>query len=248
MNTLLKNKTEEKIFVKYSEMDHNLALKPYSLLNFLQDIASDNAEKFGFGYTYMTSHNYAWFLIKYRMEFNDYPVDVRNITMKTAPRGYNKLFAYREFEMFEDDRLLGRMFSVWSVVDINSRMTVPVSVAIPDNENMVQYEKREDDLIFSKIRLPEIVSSTKEFEVRYNDLDVNGHANNGNYIVWAFEPLDIDFKTNHKIKTLDMMYKKEARFGEKVFVDVYFKDEMITVHRIYNSSNEDLCLVECRWV
>ena len=37
--------SEEKIFVKYSEMDHNFALKSYSLLNFLQDIASENAEK-----------------------------------------------------------------------------------------------------------------------------------------------------------------------------------------------------------
>ena len=47
MITNEKNISVEKINVKYSEMDHNLALKPYSLLNFLQDIASENAEKLG---------------------------------------------------------------------------------------------------------------------------------------------------------------------------------------------------------
>ena len=40
---------EEQIKVKYSEMDYKLALKPSSLLNFLQDLASANAEKLGFG-------------------------------------------------------------------------------------------------------------------------------------------------------------------------------------------------------
>ena len=48
----------------------------------------------------------------------------------------------------------------------------------------------------------------KEFEVRYNDLDVNGHANNGNYIVWAFEPLSFEFRSEYKLKTLDMLFKK----------------------------------------
>lgn len=248
MNTFIDNGSIEEIFVKYSEMDSDLALKPYSLLNFLQDIASTNAETLGFGYTYMYSRNYAWFLIKYRMEFNEYPVNVQELTLKTRPRGYNKLFAYREFELFDKTKLLGRIFSVWSVVDINSRMTIPVNSAILNNENMIPFEKKENDLMFAKIRPSLNIELQKEFEVRYNDLDVNGHANNGNYIIWALEPLNKDFKINHKIKTLDMIFKKEAKYGEKVLVSVEFKDELTTIHRIYNSNNEDLCLVECSWI
>ena len=59
------NKYSEKITIKYSETDQNLAMKPYALLNFLQDIASKNAEDKGFGYSYIYPKNYAWFLIKY---------------------------------------------------------------------------------------------------------------------------------------------------------------------------------------
>ena len=234
--------------VKYSEMDHNLALKPFYLLNFLQDIASYNAEELGFGYTYMSSHNYAWFLIKYRMEFDDYPVNIQNLKIKTRPRGYNKLFAYREFEISNSEKLLGRVFSMWSIVDIQSRQSLLVSNAINENNNMITYQKTENDLQFAKIKPFETSQIIKEFEVRYNDLDVNGHANNGNYIVWAFEPLNIEFKTNHKIKTLDMVFKKEARFGEKITAQISFKDELTSVHIIKNEKNEDLCLVECCWV
>ena len=239
---------EQNFLVKYSEMDHNLALKPYSLLNFLQDIASDNAEDLGFGYSFMSSHNYAWFLIKYRMEFYDYPVNVQNLKIKTTPRGYNKLFAYREFELFEKEKFLGKAFSMWSIVDVISRTTIPVASAISGNINMSPYEKRATDLVFSKIKAPSDVNLTKNFEVRYNDLDVNGHANNGNYIVWAFEPLSFDFKNSHRIKTLDMIYKKEARFGEKLISQIEFKDEKTTLHRLQNKEGEDLFLLECCWV
>ena len=237
-----------KINVKYSEMDHNLALKPYSLLNFLQDIASENAEKHGFGYSFVSKNNFAWFLIKYRMEFDNYPVDIKELTLKTEPRGYNKLFAYRDFEIYQDDVRLGRIFSVWTLVDINSRTPVLISSAIENHPVMQPYSKRENELSFAKLRSVENPELIKEFEVRYNDLDVNGHANNGNYIVWAFEPLSYEFKTNHKIKTLDMMYKKEAKFGEKLTVEVSFKDATTTVHVIKNAQEEDLCIVECNWI
>lgn len=239
---------EQNILVKYSEMDHNFALKPYSLLNFLQDIASDNAEDLGFGYSFMSSHNYAWFLIKYRMEFSDYPVNVQNLKIKTTPRGYNKLFAYREFELLENDKSLGKAFSMWSIVDTNTRTTIPVGSAISNNINMPPYEKRETDLVFSKIKPSNTVDSSKDFEVRYNDIDVNGHANNGNYIVWAFEPLSLEFKTNHKIKTLDMLFKKELKYGDKIIVDVQFMDENTTVHTIKNNLGDEVCLIQCSWI
>lgn len=245
---MIQNGYEEKIIVKYSEIDQNFAMKPFALLNFLQDIASKNAEDWGFGYSYIHPRNYAWFLIKYRMEFEEYPFDVQELTLKTEPRGYNKLFAYRDFELFSGEKLLGRMHSMWSIVDIDSRSIVPISTAIPDNPHMTPFQKREDDLSFSKVSAITTPSLEKEFEVRYNDIDVNGHANNGNYIVWAFEPLDFDFKNSHKIKTIDMIYKKEARFGEKIISQIEFKDNNTTTHKLQNAEGEDLFLLECCWV
>ena len=244
---MIKNGYEENITVKYSEIDQNLAMKPFALLNFLQDIASKNAEDWGFGYSYIHPRNYAWFLIKYRMEFEDYPFDVQELILKTEPRGYNKLFAFRDFELFSGNTLLGRMHSMWSIVDIESRSMIPVSTVFENNPKMVQFEKREDDLAFAKI--PAITNPTfeKEFEVRYNDLDVNGHANNGNYIVWAFEPLSYEFKDTHRIKTLDMIYKKEAKFGEKLVSQIEFKDENTTIHRLQNHNGEDLFQLQCTW-
>lgn len=242
----MKNKSIQNYTIKYSEMNQDLALKPYSLLNYLQDTASENAEQLGFGYSYISSKNLAWFLIKYKMEFNEYPTGVYDLKISTKPRGYNKFFAYRDFEIFNNEKVFGRVSSLWSLVDLNTRTTVLVEPAI-NNTNMPKYKKQENDLSFTKIKPLEKIDNQKEFFVRYNDLDVNGHANNGNYITWAFEPLEYKFLTNHKIKMLDMFYKKEAKYGEKVISEVEIKNN-ITIHRIRNLNNEDLCLIECVWI
>ena len=242
------NECVEKISVKYSEMDHNFSLKPYSLFNFLQDIASKSAEELGFGYSFISKRNLAWFLIKYRMEFNNYPVNITDLTLKTTPRGYNRLFAYRDFELTSNDKILGKIFSIWSIVDVETRTPVLPQNVFAENNLMKPYEKKETDLSFGKIKQITNPILIKEFEVRYNDLDVNKHANNGNYIVWAFEPLSYEFKTTHKIKTMDVVFKKELKFGERIISEIEFLEDKLTVHRIKNLNNEDICLFQVEWV
>lgn len=246
MINTLNNSLIENHDIKYSEMDFDFSLKPYSLLNFLQDIASNSAEELGFGYSAMSPKNLSWFLIKYRMEFNNYPKNIKKITLKTTPRGYNKLFAFRDFEIYNGNELLGRIASMWSIVDMGTRKTVPVSTVVENNPNMPAFEKQEDDLVFNKISPIDNPTFSKEFEVRYNDLDVNGHANNGNYIVWAFETIPYEFRSAHKIQSIDMVYKKETRFGEQIISELEIVENK-TIHRLKNQQNEDICLIECSW-
>ena len=239
---------EENVKIRYSEMDCNLVLKPSAMLQFLQDMASDNAEKLGFGYSYIVKHNLAWFLLKYHLEFEKYPQNIYNLTIKTEPRGYNKIFAYRDFYIENDGNIIGRAASTWALVDLKSKAMANVAEILSDNQCMVQYQKREDDLEYSKIRLPELFEISKIFEIRYDDLDVNKHVNNANYIIWAFESLDIAFRKSHKLKILDMVFKKEITYGAKVASKCHI-DNCTTFHILKNSeTNEELCIIKAEWV
>ena len=244
---LVLNEFAEEFDVKYSDMECDLTLKPYALLNFLQDIASKNAEELGFGYSNLYKNNLAWFLIKYHMEFENYPIGKYDLKIKTEPRGFNKLFAYRDFDITSNGEILGRVTSTWSIVDIDSRNLIPIAQVIENNPYMVVHQKRDDDMNYIKIPQLSNVDAEKSFEVRYNDLDVNGHANNGNYIIWAFETLNFDFRKNNKIKILDMMFKKEAVCGEVVTSQVEFLENNVTLHHLINPAGEDLCLIRCQW-
>lgn len=237
----------ENLKVRYSEMDLNLVLKPAVLLHFLQDMASDNAENLGFGYSFIIKKNLAWFLLKYRMEFEDYPEKIYDLKLTTEPRGYNKIFAFRNFSIYDGEKLLGRASSTWSLVDINTKSIVPIGEALENNPGMPPYVKREDDLVFEKIKPIEKVDAEKIFEIRYDDIDVNKHVNNANYIVWAFEPLDFNFRSSKKLKTLDMVFKKEVTYGCKVLSQVQISGNT-TTHVLKNAeTGEDLCHICAFW-
>ncbi len=212
------------------------------MFNFLQDIAIKDANRFGIGLDYKKG-KYSWILVKYRMEFVDYPMDIDEITLTTQSLGYNKFFTYRNFTIAEQHRLLGRIISLWSIIDRNSRKVVDVDEVF----NMPKYVYRSTDLVFSKLKPLTEITLQRTFEVRYNDLDSNGHANNGNYIVWSLEALPFDFKREHKIKNLEIIFKKEARGGDHILSEVKMVDHLTTQHQLKNVKGEILCLVKCEW-
>lgn len=238
----------ESINVRYSDLDFDQSLKPYSLLNYFQDLASDNAEQLGFGYSFIHPKNLMWVLLKYRIEFTKYPSGLDNLTLKTEPRGYNKLFAYRNFELSSKNEVLAHASSMWSLVNFKDMTLANVENSI-QSPYWGKFIADERDLSFEKIPAIKNIDTQKEFEVRYNDIDVNHHANNGNYIIWALEPLNYDFRINHKLKTIDMIFKKEIKLGEKLITQVEFISNNITVHALRHAeTNEDLCLLRCEWI
>lgn len=234
--------------IAYYDMDLKEVLKPSALMNFLQDTATINAEMHGFGYSFTYPKNYGWFLIKYRMEFDDYPEKLDDVIIKTEPRGIAKILAFRDFEIWtpDDKKRLGRVASNWMMIDFSNKSILPIGKM----NLMGDVEKRETDLQFEKITPPETITHEKEFEIRYDDIDVNQHVNNANYIVWAFETLPYEFKTEHKIKTLDIVYKKEIQFGHKIISQAQLDESSkSSTHILKNATTkEDLCLIKVNWI
>lgn len=238
---------EQEYFVRYSEMDYQKQLKPSAFLNFLQDVATNAADKAGFGYDDIVDKHLGWFLLKYHMEFKDYPQNIEDLIFKTEARGCNKMFAQRDFEVFtKSGDLVGRVLSYWTLVDLANKSIVLPSVVFVDK--MKKVEKRDDDMSFSKIHSVERVDFNEEFKVRYDDIDVNQHVNNMNYIVWAFEALPKDFRSNHKLKTLDIVYKKEIQYGNVVLSEVQLDEKVAKIVVKNKTTDEDLCLIEAEFV
>ena len=143
--------SKETINVRYSDIDFDKSLKLFSMLNFFQDIASDNAEKFGFGYSYIHPKNLMWVLLKYRIEFDENPSDVQQLTLITEPRGCNKLFAFRNFELRSEEKRLARASSTWALVDYNTMEIANCDNVFSGNEYMTKPTPVEADLKYNKI-------------------------------------------------------------------------------------------------
>ncbi len=247
MNTKAQQLSQE-IEVRYSDMDLDKNLKMTSVLSFFQDIATASAEKLGFGHSYTFPKKMMWVLLKYRIEIKEYPTERAKLTLITEPRGCNKFFAFRNFQLFEQNRLIAQASSTWALVNFETMEIIGVENACAEVPTMQKFVPNETDLKYDKI--PPLTQTDYEetFTVRYADLDINHHANNTRYIEWALEPLPYEYKRQHKLKNVDIVYKKEIKYGEKLVSKVQMVDEKTTVHVVQNAENgQDLCYLKCEW-
>ncbi len=244
--------TMEKVYpISIFEADRQYSLKLAVLLNFMQDLAANSIEMLGHKYRWdeLFKKGLGWFLIRYRIEFDDYPINLSSIKIRTETRGASRLNTFRDFEGYDvlSGKRLFRAVSSWFIVDLDNKAVLNISQEYPDFR---KYEKREDDLVLRKIKPFEDPTAEKLFHVRYDDLDINGHVNNTVYVTWAMEALDYDFRTTHKLKNLDIYFKHEVRYGEDVIsvakIDI---ENNVSEHLIKNAqTGEEVCLLKAEYV
>ena len=115
------------------------------------------------------------------------------------------------------------------------------------NPEFESFEKRDTDLKFNKIQLPNNFDYEKIYEVRYDDLDLNHHANNSNYIAWALETLPYDFRNRNTISNVDILLKNDTTAGEIIIAQTKINDFQ-TIHVIKNKTdNTDLAHLNIEW-
>jgi medium-chain acyl-[acyl-carrier-protein] hydrolase len=255
MTIIINEKTDkytlEGLFpVSIAETDCSHLVKPVVILNYMQDLASKSITKYNdkFSCEKLLEQGLGWFLIRYRIEFGDCPFNVQELKIQTESRGVQKLTAFRDFEVFDNasKTLILRATSSWLIVNLESKSVVNISNVYPE---FFSFEAREDDLKLQKLQPFSEFDYEKYFYVRYDDLDVNNHVNNTVYITWALEALNFDFRTSHRLKTLDIYFKHEAKYGDEIKSQIKFSDDnLVSNHLIKNAKTDEiLCMLKASY-
>jgi acyl-ACP thioesterase len=83
--------------------------------------------------------------------------------------------------------------------------------------------------------------------VRFDDIDVNEHVNNSVYPLWASESVDCEFRKTHTPAEIELCFKKEAIYGEKIAVLTAMSGDESN-HVICDKETEDeLALCRIKW-
>ncbi len=244
--------TYESIFpISIAETDCVGRAKTPVILNYMQDLAEKSINKFDneLSCDELLKNGIGWFLIRYRVEFEDDLKNIKELKVQTESRGCQKMNSYRDFEVFDNisgKRVL-RATTSWMLVDLKSKSLINIAQNYPQ---MFAFTPREDDLSLRKLKNPTSTDLEKVFSVRYDDLDVNNHVNNTVYVSWALEALDFEFRNSHNLKSMDIYFKHEAKYGEDIISQVKFDHEnSSTEHLIKNAStNEELCLLKFEYM
>ena len=203
--------------VKSFECDRNNTLRLLTLLNLFQDIAYDSANEIGIGYDYLRNLGKTWVLNSLNVEISRMPHLQEEITLKSWPSDTSALYTEREFEVWSagGERIISAC-SQWVVIDFDSRRPVHLNEWLPEYEPISEKVILEDR--FPKLPSVERHDYSERFLVRYDDIDRNNHVNNSIYPLWASESLEPDYRINHEPARVEINFRKEGLFGEKILV------------------------------
>ncbi|WP_049495110.1 acyl-[acyl-carrier-protein] thioesterase [Streptococcus pseudopneumoniae] len=158
----------------------------------------------------LEDYNLVWIITDYDIEVIRLPRFAEEITIETEALSYNRLFCYRRFTIYDEaGQDLIHMMATFVLMDRDSRKVHAVE---PEIVAPFQSEFSKKLMRGPKYaNLEEPVS--KDYHVRFYDLDMNGHVNNSKYMDWIFEVMGADFLTHYIPKKINLKYVKEVRPG-----------------------------------
>ena len=177
----------------------------------------------------LENYNLVWIITDYDIEVARLPRFAEEITIETEALSYNRLFCYRRFTIYDEaGQGLIHMMATFVLMDRDSRKVHAV-----ESEIVAPYQSDFDKKL---IRGPKYESLnepvSKDYHVRFYDLDMNGHVNNSKYLDWIFEVMGADFLTQYIPKKINLKYVKEVRPGGVITSAVERRSGLETKHEI----------------
>ncbi|MBQ0081121.1 MAG: acyl-ACP thioesterase [Alistipes sp.] len=180
--------------------------------------AGRDAQLKGFGVDVLSKTNLSWALERFAMEVNFRPKQYSKYSIATWVKENSALVSTRDFELaLEDGTIFSRAISQWCLIDLLSRRPVLLQKIMPLCE---PYVCPNIELPISQpMRLREVpLSSFKEHEVVYSDVDFNSHMNTMNYLQLMFDMLPLEMFKENKGLRMDVGFMHEAHYGDKLLV------------------------------
>ena len=203
----------EECEVRFCAVDKSDSMILSAALNFFQEAAISHAHNLGVGREAMAKANQVWILSRMTVLVERRPKYGETFTVRTWPRGGEKLFAIRDFEVCDYNNLpVIKASSSWIIIDLDTRRPLRPEAAM---KNLPLNEGLNSGLPIPP-RLQEHLSMEKAMERRalYNELDYNGHVNNVSYIRWIEDAMNPVLLEQAKKMRLEINYLNEIRPGE----------------------------------
>lgn len=228
---------EEQFYIGVLDFDKNYELMNERLLYYLESAAAKHSNIAGIGIKQMEQTRITWVLINWKVDVNRRPKYNENIRVKTWSASVDRLYAYRDFEIYDsDNKLIATATSKWVLMNMDTWKVVKL------NDEMADAYKTENMTIYPDFKYPKVDNSVdlttnlKDIDITSNMIDINNHVHNTYYYTLGIEALPDDLKTK-QFDHFDIIYKKEIKKGEKIKCNYTNKDGQHII-TIINENNE----------
>lgn len=188
-------------------------LKLSALLYFAQDVAGEHCKELSLDWDTMNQKQMFWAVIRHRVQITRLPREGEKLRVQTWPMPTTRVAFPRSTVAYDEKgRELFRAISIWVIMDRNTRgMILPAKSGI-----MVPGVAFGNELPAPRALAPQGLSSGQTRQVRFLDLDKNGHMNNTRYLDWVADLLPSQFYGAHQPKEVVVCYNQEAREGQEI--------------------------------
>lgn len=212
-------------YIGLRDVDRNFELKNTSLLAFFEDTACIHSEIAGYGITTMEQTRKTWMVLNWKVKLFKRPKINDKIKIITWSRKVEKIYAFRNFKIVDEDgNVIGIAKSKWLLIDIDLGKFIKIEDSV-----FAPYKSENLDVDLSEfIRIKDTKESlyTKEIIISKNMIDINDHVHNIYYLDMANNILDEYANVKHQSNEFEICYKKEIKFGEKVYTHYFFNEEL----------------------
>lgn len=196
-----------------SEADAASLWRPDAIFTAMQELAGEHSELLGCGRPkLLAEQGIVWMLARVHLKMARYPALGEEVRICTWPGATGRATYPRYFEMFSDGgERLGMAASSWVLADLNTRRLV-----LPSAANLAFPVDVFPAPLAEPGRFRVDVSGGTVFyrDVRYGDVDENGHVNNARYIAWITDLFDMERHMKGRIRELKVSFSAEVRPGQ----------------------------------
>ena len=185
--------------------------KPSALLLFCQEAATGHCAQLGLDWDTLMKKDLFWALIRTRMEIARLPRNGETVTVKTWPMPTTRVAYPRATVCYDEaEQELFRSTSLWVLMDAKSRgMLLPGKSGVA-LEGIILGEEAPVPASLT----PREMTEFSHRQVRFTDIDRNGHMNNTRYMEWFYDTLDSSALQDRPLKAFTACYLSEAREKE----------------------------------
>lgn len=215
--------------VRFRDVGNSNVLTNMGLLGFLEDIGGIHSNLVGLGMNDIEKTRSSWVLLGWKVKIFDRPLYGSKVKVKTWASHTEKFHTYRDFEVFDEaGNRIAIATSKWVLVNIDTGKIARIE------DKWINLYEPEDVHVFTPMELPRLKESASflssfSYTVKRADIDINNHMHNLFYLDLAYEALPEEIYRNIDFKNIDILYKKQIRYGDTINCLYSMEDNIHTI-------------------
>ena len=213
----------ERFKIRGYEIGPNHRVRLQNLCGYMEEAAALHAAELGFSVEELARRGLSWALARLWIVFDYWPnlggqtlndEESSWVMVKTWPVSAERLQYRRDFLITWQGKIVAMAVTDWVVINLKSRraehMPEFIMALRPDNPEPVM------DACRTRLASQENATELGTFVVRKSDIDRNNHVNNAYFAEWLAELAPEESQASKQLKSLQILYRAEARYGDIV--------------------------------